>query len=281
MSQRRVTRRTLIFLLAASLSACSPAAAQQAARPVAILGVPAEVKDVEARLTRPTIERVHGVAFSVGVIGSTHVILGKTNAGKVNAAMMATLVITHFAPSAVYFTGTAGAVDPELKPPDVIIATAIGYHDFGASTAGGFVRRATNNPVTGGANPAFFAPDERLLSAARRLAPMLRFTSAPGTTRPPVAREGVIVTGDAFVANSAQRDEMRKSLKAAAVEMEGAAVAQVCWQLGVPFMVIRSITDNADGGTIGDYRTNLEAASRNAAALTLAVIADRSGPRNK
>ena len=76
------------------------------------------------------------------------------------------------------------------------------------------------------------------------------------------------------MANPAQRDEMRRSLKAAAVEMEGAAVAQVCSQLGVPFIVIRSITDNADGGTIDDYRTNLEAASRNAATLTLAVITE-------
>jgi adenosylhomocysteine nucleosidase len=63
-------------------------------------------------------------------------------------------------------------------------------------------------------------------------------------------------------------------LKASAVEMEGAAVAQVSSQLGVPFMVIRSITDSADGGTIDDYRTNLDAASRNAATLTLAVVND-------
>jgi adenosylhomocysteine nucleosidase len=56
--------------------------------------------------------------------------------------------------------------------------------------------------------------------------------------------------------------------------MEGAAVAQVCFQLGVPFLVVRSITDNADGSTIDAYRTNLEAVSRNAAMLTLAVVAD-------
>ena len=270
-----MTRRAFIVLIAASLPVCWPAAAQTPPpRTVVILGVPSEVTDVEAQLTRSTGERVRGVPFSVGVIGSTHVILGKTNAGKVNAAMMTALAINHYAPSAVFFTGTAGAVDPELAPSDVVIATAIGYHDFGASTAGGFVRRATNNPVTGGANPAFFPSDDRLLGAARRLAPTLKFTPAPGTTRTPRVREGVIVTGDAFVANPQQRDEMRRSLKASAVEMEGAAVAQVCSQLGVPFIVIRSITDNADGSTIDAYRTNVDAASRNAATLTLAVVAD-------
>ena len=270
-----MSRRTLLVLLAACLSAWPLAAGQeQASRPVAILGVPGEVKDIESQLVRATIERVKGVPFTVGVIGSTRVILGKTNAGKVNAAMMATLVVTHYAPSAVFFSGTAGALDPDLRPADVVIASGIGYHDFGTSTAGGFLRRPTNNPAAGGANPAVFAVDSRLLDAARRLAPTLKFTSAPGSTRTPVVHDGLIVTGDAFVANPAQRDEIRKALKASAVEMEGAAVAQVCWQLGVPFLVIRSITDSADGGTPDAYRTNIDAASRNAATLTLAVIAD-------
>jgi adenosylhomocysteine nucleosidase len=61
--------------------------------------------------------------------------------------------------------------------------------------------------------------------------------------------------------------------------MEGAAVAQVCWQLGVPFLVIRSITDSANGGTPDAYRVNIDAASRNAATLTLAVIADAADRR--
>ena len=136
------------------------------------------------------------------------------------------------------------------------------------------MRRPTNNPASGDANPAFFSPAAPLLSAARRLAPTVKLTLAPGTTRLPVVHEGIIVTGDAFVGNPAQRDEIRQSLKASAVEMEGAAVAQVSSQLGVPFIVIRSITDSADGSTPDAYRTNTEAASRNAATLTLAVIAD-------
>ena len=273
-NQPRVTHRAQIILLAASLFLVAPVSAQKPVPPIVVLGVPAEVKDVEAVLGRPAVERVQGVPFATGVIGSTRVILGKTNAGKVNAAMMTALAIAHFAPSAVFFTGTAGALDPALRPADVVIATAIGHHDFGASTAGGFVRRPTNNPASGGANPAFFPPAERLLSAARRLAPTVKLTLAPGTTRLPVVREGIIVTGDAFVGNPAQRDEIRQSLKASAVEMEGAAVGQVSSQLGVPFIVIRSITDSADGSTPDAYRTNIEAASRNAATLTLAVIAD-------
>jgi adenosylhomocysteine nucleosidase len=123
---RRTTRRTFIGLLAASLSVAWPTEAQTpASRPVVILGVPAEVKEVEARLTRAIVERVQGVPFTVGLVGSTRVILGKTNAGKVNAAMMTALAVSHYSPSAVFFTGTAGAIDPELKPGDVVLGTAV------------------------------------------------------------------------------------------------------------------------------------------------------------
>ena len=83
-NQPRVTRRTLLVLLAASLSLVAPISAQKPASPVVVLGVPAEVKDVEAVLIGPTMERVQGVPFTAGVIGSQRVILGKTNAGKVN-----------------------------------------------------------------------------------------------------------------------------------------------------------------------------------------------------
>lgn len=271
---RRRPPRSLIALLAACLLAVSIAAGQEPARPVVILGITSEVKDIDAQLVRPTVERVQGVPFSVGTIGSRRVILGKTGAGKTNAAMMAALVINRFSPSAVFFSGTAGAIDPDLHPGDIVIASTIGYHDFGTSTAGGFIRRPTRNTVANDNNPAAFSADIRLLASARRLAPMLKFGPAPGSSRVPVVREGLIVTGDTFVANPAQRDELRQALKAAAVEMEGAAVAQVSWQLGVPFLVIRSISDTADGGTPDAYRTNIDVASRNAATLTLAVVAD-------
>jgi hypothetical protein len=91
-----VTRRALFMLSAACLSLAAPVSAQKPPPPIVVLGVPAEVRDVEAAATRPAVERVQGVPFTVGVIGSQRVILGKTNAGKVNAAMMTALAITHF-----------------------------------------------------------------------------------------------------------------------------------------------------------------------------------------
>jgi nucleoside phosphorylase len=119
-----LSRRTLLGLLAACLTTGALAAAAQESPRVVILGLPTEVKDIEAQLARPTVERVQGVSFSVGAIGSRRVILGKTNAGTVNAAMMAALAI---APSAVFFSGTAGALDPrdELRQVLTVVMRSI------------------------------------------------------------------------------------------------------------------------------------------------------------
>lgn len=85
-------------------------------------------------------------------------------------------------------------------------------------------------------------------------------------------REGLIVTGDAFMSSPARRIELRRELNAAAVEMEGAAVAQVCARFGVPVIVIRSITDRADGNAGQSYAKFRDAAARNAANLAVDTI---------
>jgi len=85
-------------------------------------------------------------------------------------------------------------------------------------------------------------------------------------------REGLIVTGDAFISSPAHRTDLRRELNAVAVEMEGAAVAQVCMRFGVPAIVIRSITDRADGSANQSYGKFRDIASRNATDLVVATI---------
>jgi adenosylhomocysteine nucleosidase len=247
-------------------------AQERASHLVAVIGIPREIAPVEARLKGATETHIQGIVLSSGQIDGVSVVTARSGAGKVNAAIAATLLIDHFSPSAVIFTGTAGAVDPELNPGDVVIATAIGYHDFGDITTNGFVRSATFNTSSGQADPAFFPADPGLLAAARRAAAAIKLSSPAETTTAVHIREGLIVTGDSFVANPGSREDLRRQLNASAVEMEGAAVAQVCARSGVPFIVIRSITDHADGTAAGSYRQFLPLASRNAADLALATI---------
>jgi adenosylhomocysteine nucleosidase len=171
------------------------------------------------------------------------------------------------------FSGTAGAIDKNLNPGDVIIGTAVGYHDFGSITNRGLNRSPTRDPITGQIDPLFFPAGPDLLAAARRAAKIVQPSRGPRTDGPaPAIREGLIVTGDAFVSDSGARNQLRGDLNAAAVEMEGAAVAQVAARYKVPVIVIRSITDRADSQASGSYRQFLETASRNAADLALATV---------
>ena len=253
----------MLAVLLACAVAGSALRAQSESPLFGVIGITREVAPVEERLESPAVTRVRGIVFTSGKIGNARIVTVRSGAGKTNAAIAATLLVERFMPSAVIFTGTAGAVDPALNPGDVVIGTGVGYHDFGSMDASGFVRSRPRNPATGQADPAFFAADPKLLSAALR--------ASRGMENQTV-REGLIVTGDAFVSSPTRRDELRKELKASAVEMEGAAVAQVGDHLGVPVIVIRSITDRADGGASGSYQRFVDTASRNAANLAIATI---------
>lgn len=265
---------TALLLALTLFASWAEAAAQQQSRLIAIVGITREIAPVEARLESATVTRIQGIVFTSATIDGTRIVTARSGAGKVNAALAAALLLDHFSPTALFFTGTAGAIDPDLNPADVVIGTAVGYHDFGDVTARGFNRTPTRNTATGRLDPAFFPADPNLLAAARRAAGNVKPSRgpAPETSPVPRIREGLIVTGDAFIANPTRRTELRRDLNASAVEMEGAAVAQVCARFGVPVIVIRSITDHADSDAEGSYQRFVDTAARNAADLALATI---------
>jgi adenosylhomocysteine nucleosidase len=264
--------RHLLRSAAGVLVLLAAVAAAEAQSIVGVLGIPSEVIAVEQRLEDSHEVVVRGYVFRVGAIGGRQVAVGRTGAGKVNAAVIATLMMSLFDPTVVFFSGTAGAIDQALHPGDVVIGTAVAQHDIGVSAAGGFVRRGLRN-LAGERDPILLPAPDALLIAARAAAAQLTLRPAKAGDRVPRITEGVIVTGDVFVSNAAQRDELRASLGAAAVEMEGAAMMQACRQFAVPCLVIRSITDRADGQASDSYERFRPAASENAAALVAATIA--------
>ena len=206
--------------------------------------------------------------------------VGRSAAGKVNAAIVATVLIDHFNPSALFFSGTAGAIDESLRPGDVVIGTGVVQHDVGLLTGDRIQRRGLRNGVTGEMDPLVVPAPEVLLAAAQQAVSGLTLPlieSADGKRQPRIV-EGVIVTGDVFMSDAARRDEIRSSVGASAVEMEGAAMVQACRQFGVPCLVVRSITDRADGQAMTNYTQFIAAASENAAAMVAATIA-RLQPR--
>ena len=264
---------TKLFSLALLLAVFVGSAEAQSI--VGVLGIEREVAPIEARLQASREVPVRGYVFRVGTLNGRQVVVGRSGTGKVNAAIVATVLIVHFNPSALFFSGTAGAIDQALRPGDVVIGTGVVQHDVGQLTAGGMMRRGLRNAVTGEMDPLIVPAPETLLAATRRAVEGLTLApieSAEGKRTPRII-EGVIVTGDVFMSDAARRDEIRNTFSASAVEMEGAAMVQACRQFSVPCLVVRSITDRADGQAMTNYTRFIAAASENAAMLVTAIIA--------
>ena len=261
----------------------------------AILGIPEEIQPLAEKLTdqpaalpRRTVALSprHLVAVSprplslggnklyTGWLGHTSVVVGVCGIGKVNAASLSTLILEHYHPRAVLFTGTSGGANPVLQPGDLVIGTETVQHDYGKLENGSLHRWATFNPETHQPNPLYFKADSRLLGLAFDSVAHLDLQPVDlgGSLHVPTILAGIIATGDQFIADASKVQQIRKELKADAVEMEGAAVAQVCWQQHVPCLIVRSVSDRANGDSPRDYRKFIRIASRNSAALARGIV---------
>jgi adenosylhomocysteine nucleosidase len=236
----------------------------------AILGAFSEEVDrIEGMLAEPQDHTVMGMRFVSGKLNGRPVVVATSGVGKVNAAMVATLLIERFSPAEVLFTGIAGAIHPDLRPGDLVIGEKTAQHDLGNLTPEGFQLRGMRNPVDWDRNPVYLDADARLLALAESAAEHLEFpkVKAGDEERVPRVVRGIIVTGDVFVSSPAKKEELRKTMNASAVDMEGAAVAQICRQLGVPCLVIRGISDSAEANARQQAGMFLGAAVRNSALL--------------
>jgi len=233
-----------------------------------------EITLLEDELTGTQERRIEGIKFVSGKLSGKRVVIAFTGIGKVNAAMTTTLLIEHFQPNKVIFTGIAGAVNQQLQPGDIVIAEKTAHHDMGTIWPEGLFHKGVKNRLDGWENPVFFDADERLLRLAERAAEQVELSSIQiiSGQRTPKVVKGIVVTGDAFIASTDKCIELRKKLGADAVEMEGAAVAQICYQRGIGYLVIRSISDNADEGAVLDKQTFYIMAAKNSSSLVIELV---------
>ena len=245
------------------------------ASPVAILGAfDEEVTILEAQLANPKAHTIEGIQFLTGTLNEQNVVIARTGVGKVNAAMTATLVIEHFRPNQVIFTGVAGGLNPELQLGDIVIAQQTAQHDLGRLESTEIENTGVRNPINGKRNPVFFPAAPRLLQIAETALKGIELNpfQTPQGQRHPRIIKGTVVTGDVFVASDAKKTALHKNFNADAVEMEGAAVAQICWQHNVPCLVIRSLSDNAGANASEDFKKYYKIAARNSAGLVTRII---------
>ncbi len=255
----------------------TPAGQAPAAGVLAVLGaVNSEVTLLQGMLAEAKSRRIEEIEFISGRIGTEPVVLAWTGVGKVNAAMTTTLLLEHFHPARVIVTGIAGGVDPNLEPGDIVIAKQTAYHDMGTLWPQGLEYGGVKSRMTGEPNPVFFPADPALLAAAEQAAKSMTFGSVGLQTgrRPPKVVVGTVVTGDVFVASKEKSAELAQDLGACAVEMEGAAVAQLCYQRGIGCLVIRSISDKADRSAVMDKQLFYTMAAKNSAGLVVKIVGE-------
>jgi len=193
--------------------------------------------DEEIKLFKQDMQEVletakAGITYYSGTFGGKEIVLCKSGVGKVNASVCTQVLIDQFQVTAVVFTGVAGALNPRLEIGDIVVSSECMHHDMDA-TALGF--RKGEIPF---AAHSVFRADNRLVE----LADAASKSVVEGKTV-----IGRILSGDQFVADRGLVQELHEELSGDCTEMEGAAVAQVCDMNQIPFVIIRSMSDKADG----------------------------------
>jgi adenosylhomocysteine nucleosidase len=264
-----------VLLLAAVCAADGSSGCFEDEGITAVLGAfDAEIDIIKGEMASKRDTTFLGVTFTTGILRGQRIVLAHTGYGKVNAAMTATLLIEHLAPREIIFTGIAGGLNPKLHPGDLVIGLSTAHHDYGYVKEDTMEAVGTWNRATGKRNPLFMPADSMLVEFARTAAGMISLDSIPSNSggRLPQLAEGIIVTGDAFIASSTKKDELRTNLAGDAVEMEGAAIAQICIQTDTPFLVVRSISDRADSSAVNDVEQFYRIAARNSAVLVMKIV---------
>jgi adenosylhomocysteine nucleosidase len=189
-----------------------------------------------------------GKTFFEGLLEGLTVVLSRADVGKVNSAITTQLLIDRGEVEAVIFTGVAGALVADLEIGELVIASGALYHDVDVTAFGyplGQVPRL----------PKVFATDAFLNRELQLACTELGLQH----------RMGTIASGDSFISRPGQRETLAENFGALAVEMEGAAVAQTCYLNGIPFSLLRAISDRADGIAPDDFRAFSKRAAQRAA----------------
>ena len=194
-------------------------------------------------------KNIYEKTFYIGNIEEKQVVLVKSNVGKVNSARVTQLLIDNFDIKLVINVGTAGSVDNSMEIGDVVVATELVQHDFDVTPFGRKLGEIENIGES-------IKIDNKLLSLFDEMD----------------VKKGIIASGDKFIVNREEKDNIRNIFKAMCIEMEGASVAQVCYLDKTPFLVIRSITDKLDGSSKVDFEKFLESSSKRAANILKEVL---------
>lgn len=226
---------------------------------IGIIGAMDEEVDILVELMNieETIEKA-SLKFYKGTLEGKEIVLVRCGIGKVNSALCAQILISEFDVDAVVNTGVAGALHSDLGVYDIVISTDAIQHDFDATVFGykkGIVPRMENST---------FVADERLVEAA--------YKSSVEETKTHKVVKGRVVSGDIFISSKELKDELVKEFDAYCGEMEGAAIAHVCSLNNTPFVIIRAMSDKADGTADVVYEEFVQDAAHNSKDIVVNML---------
>ena len=217
-----------------------------------------EVETLKQQMKNVSVTERAGMAFYAGTLENLPAVVVQCGVGKVNAALCVQILCDCFDVTHVVNTGVAGSLCADLDIGDLVISQDAMYHDFDCSVI--------NPNYAVGQVPGLavrqFPADERMIHWAFQAAQQVHAGHS---------RVGRVASGDQFVASKSQKDKIVADTGALCTEMEGAAIAHAAWRNGVPFVVIRAISDKADDSAQMDYPTFEAIAAARCAAVTLTL----------
>ena len=214
-----------------------------------------EMESLRSYMENTEEETISGIRFVRGMLEGQEVVTAVCGIGKVFAALCAQTMILRYAPEAIINTGVAGTLTNALGIASIAVSSAVVQHDMDTSPLG------DPKGLISGINVVEIPADAQLggkiLACAKEM----------GVN----AVSGVIASGDQFVASAERKDFITGQFGAIACEMEGAAIAHAAWRNGVPFVIIRAISDKADNSAEMDFPTFEAIAARHCAAVTMTM----------
>ncbi len=225
---------------------------------IAIIGaMEPEVAILKNSIKDLTVTNIANYEYFSGTINDQDVVLVQSGIGKVAATIATSLLINNFKPDCVINTGSAGGFDSALKVGDIAVGDELVHHDVDVTAFNYEFGQVPNMP-------ARFTADEKLVELAKEsIEEMTDIT----------CKVGLIATGDSFMCDPVRIEATRQQFPSLlAVEMEGAAIAQTCYQMDTPFLVIRSLSDIAGKESPMSFDAYLEIASKNSSDLILKLL---------
>ena len=226
---------------------------------IGIIGAMAqEVEILRNLMVEPKVTELAGCKIFEGKINNTRVALLQSGIGKVAAAIGTTLLIQLTQPDIIINTGSAGGLAPHLNVGDILISTEVRHHDVDVTAFGYEIGQLPSNP-------AAFQPNQELVELAKKQSAKAGFNVV----------SGLICSGDAFINGNDKISEIRQNFPdVVAVEMEAAAIAQVCHGFNLPFVIVRAVSDVADKESHLSFDEFLPLAAEKSSAIVLAMLND-------